>query len=62
MKHMECLINKREQAMQTAIQLAGKEKCDTVFPYYEDNKKKALELLEIYKNGSSTEKKDAFWG
>ncbi|KAG7364857.1 hypothetical protein IV203_038060 [Nitzschia inconspicua] len=60
-KHMECLINKREQAMQVAIQLAGKEKCDVVFPYYEDNKKKALELLEIYKK-SSGEKKDVFWG
>jgi hypothetical protein len=61
MKHMECLINKREQAMQVAIQLAGKEKCDTVFPYYEDNKKKAMELLQIYKENSSSEKKGGFW-
>jgi hypothetical protein len=58
---MECLFNKQEYAMQVAVQLAGKEKCDTVFPYYEDNKKKAFELLEIYKN-SHGEKKDVFWG
>jgi hypothetical protein len=58
---MECLFNKREQAMQIAVQLAGKEKCDTVFPYYDDSRKKALELLELYKN-SREEKKDVFWG
>jgi hypothetical protein len=61
MNHMECLFNKREQAMQIAVQLAGKEKCDTVFPYYDDSRKKALELLELYKN-SREEKKDVFWG
>ena len=60
---MECLIDKREQAMQVAIQLAGKEKCDAVFPYYEENKKQAMELLQIYKNNSGgAEKKGAFWG
>jgi hypothetical protein len=63
MKHVECLFNKQEQAMQIAVQLAGKEKCDTVFPYYEDNKKKAMELLEVYKNSRGIEKNDdVFWG
>lgn len=61
-KHIECLINKRETAYQTAVKLAGKEACDKVFPYYEDNKKKALDLMKIYKNNASGEKGKSFWG
>jgi hypothetical protein len=61
---MECLINKREQAMQVAVKLAGQEKCDTVFPYYEDSKKKALELIDVYRKNveGGKMKKDVFWG
>jgi hypothetical protein len=61
-KHMECLINKRETAYQTAVKLAGKEACERVFPYYEDNKKKALDMMEVYKHDAAGEKKDVFWG
>mmetsp|Transcript_33265 Transcript_33265/g.37093 ORF Transcript_33265/g.37093 Transcript_33265/m.37093 type:complete len:130 (+) Transcript_33265:110-499(+) len=61
-KHMECLINKRETAYQMAVKLTGKEACEKVFPYYEDNKKKALDMMEIYKTNTAGEKKDVFWG
>ena len=60
--HMECLINKRETAYQTAVKLAGKEACERIFPYYEDNKKKALDMMEVYKHDAAGEKKDVFWG
>lgn len=59
---MECLINKRETAYQTAVKLAGKEACERVFPYYEDNKKKALDMMDVYKHDAAGEKKDVFWG
>ncbi|KAL3904324.1 MAG: hypothetical protein SGARI_004975 [Bacillariaceae sp.] len=65
MKHMECMLNKREQAMQLATKLAGKEQCEKVFPYYEDSKNKAMELINVYKGsveGGSSAKKDVFWG
>lgn len=61
-KHMECLINKRETAYQMAVKLTGKEACEKVFPYYEDSKKKALDMMEIYKTNTAGEKKDVFWG
>jgi len=61
-KHMECLINKRETAYQMAVKLTGKEACEKVFPYYEDNKKKALDMMDIYKSNATVEKKDVFWG
>jgi len=63
-KHMECLVNKREKAMEVAIKLAGKEKCEKVFPYYEDSKDKAMELIDVYKSNveGGKRKKDAFWG
>jgi DNA-binding sugar fermentation-stimulating protein len=63
-KHMECLINKRDQAMQVAVKLAGKDKCEKVFPYYEESKKKALDLIQVYKDNleGGKMKKDVFWG
>ena len=61
-KHMECLINKRETAYQIAVKLAGKEKCETVLPYYEDNKKKALDMIKIYKDAGSGQRSPGFWG
>jgi len=63
-KHMECLINKRDKAYQMAVKLAGKEDCERVFPYYTDNKKKALDMIEVYKNAAAGEKakNGAFWG
>ena len=61
-KHMECLINKRETAYQIAVKLAGKEKCEAVLPYYEDNKKKALDMIKIYKESASDQKSSGFWG
>mmetsp|Transcript_16046 Transcript_16046/g.44380 ORF Transcript_16046/g.44380 Transcript_16046/m.44380 type:complete len:140 (-) Transcript_16046:226-645(-) len=61
-KHMECLVNKRDTAYQLAVKLAGKEETEKVFPYYEDNKKKALDLIEIYKKSAAGEKSGAFWG
>jgi hypothetical protein len=61
---MKCLVNKREEAMQVAIKLAGKEATTKVFPYYEDNKKKATELIELYQGNVAGDKlkKDVFWG
>ena len=61
-KHMECLINKRETAYQIAVKLAGKEECERVLPYYEDNKKKALDMIKVYNDASSKETSGAFWG
>ena len=50
--------------MQTAIKLAGKDAAEKVFPYYEDNKKKALELVDLYQGNVAGDKlkKDVFWG
>jgi hypothetical protein len=59
---MECLISKRDIAHQIAVKLAGKEDCEKVFPYYEDNKKKALEMIKVYKDAASGEKSPGFWG
>ena len=59
---MECLINKRDTAYQLAVKLAGKDECEKVFPYYEDNKKKALDMIKVYKDAASGEKSGAFWG
>lgn len=61
-KHMECLINKRDTAYQIGVKLAGKEDCEKVFPYYEDNKKKALDIIKLYKDAASGEKSNSFWG
>ncbi|VEU37663.1 unnamed protein product [Pseudo-nitzschia multistriata] len=61
-KHMECLINKRDTAYQLAVKLAGKDECEKVFPYYEDNKKKALDMIGIYKHSAEGEKASTFWG
>jgi hypothetical protein len=61
-KHMECLINKRDTAYQIAVKLAGKEDTEKVFPYYEDNKKKALDMIKVYKDAAAGEKSGAFWG
>mmetsp|Transcript_41390 Transcript_41390/g.99139 ORF Transcript_41390/g.99139 Transcript_41390/m.99139 type:complete len:144 (-) Transcript_41390:1288-1719(-) len=62
--HMKCLIEKRDVAMQTAIKLAGKDAAEKVFPYYEENKKKALELVDLYQGNVAGDKlkKDVFWG
>ena len=61
---MECLISKRDTAYQMAVKLAGKEDCEKVLPYYEDNKKKALDMIEVYKNNLAGEKakNGVFWG
>lgn len=62
-KHMECMLQKREEAYQLAVKLAGKEKVDTVLPYYEDSRNKAMELINVYKsNEGGKAKKDVFWG
>lgn len=60
-EHLECLITKRETAYQMAVKLAGKEVTEKVFPYYEDNKKKALDLMEIYKKDAAADKNKVFW-
>ena len=60
-KHMECLINKRDTAYQIAVKLAGKDECEKVFPYYEDNKKKALDMIKVYKDASG-DTSGPFWG
>ena len=62
--HMECAVAKRDIAYQTATQLAGKDSVEKVFPKYEENKKKALDLIELYKNNAAGGKlsKDVFWG
>lgn len=61
---MKCLVNKREQAFQTAVKLAGKEATEKAFPYYEDSKKKAMDLIELYQGNVAGDKlkKDSFWG
>ena len=50
--------------MEVAVKLAGQDKCNTVFPYYEDSKKKAIDLLDVYKKNieGGKMKKDIFWG
>mmetsp|Transcript_15833 Transcript_15833/g.36658 ORF Transcript_15833/g.36658 Transcript_15833/m.36658 type:complete len:101 (-) Transcript_15833:293-595(-) len=60
-QHLECLFSKRETAYQLAVKLAGKEQCEKVFPYYEDNKKKALDMIKVYKDASA-ENSGPFWG
>jgi hypothetical protein len=62
--HMECAVLKRDYAYQISQNLAGKDDCEKVFPKYEENKKKALDLIELYKNNAAGGKlnKDAFWG
>jgi hypothetical protein len=61
---MECMLQKREEAYQLAVKLAGKEKVDTVLPYYEENRNKAMDLINVYKSNVEGEKpkKDVFWG
>ena len=60
---MECMLQKREQAFQLAVKLAGKEKVDTVLPYYEESRNKAMELINVYKSSDGGKaKKDTFWG
>lgn len=61
---MECSVAKREVAMQSAEKLSGKESVKKAFPYYEEQKQKTLDLIEIYKNnlaGEKSSKDDAFW-
>ena len=62
--HMECSIAKRENAMKIAEKLAGKAAVEKVFPQYEENKKKALDLISMYKSNAAGGKlnKDVFWG
>ena len=64
MAHMECMLQKREEAYQLAVKLAGKNKVDTVLPYYEESRNKAMELINVYKStdGGKAAKKDTFWG
>lgn len=61
---MECLFKKREVAYQLAQSLAGKEVTERVLPTYEDNQKKAMDLIELYKSNLVDGKlqKDVFWG
>lgn len=63
--HMECAVLKRDYAYSTAQNLAGKAATDRVFPKYEESKKKALDLIELYKNnaaGGKLNKDTPFWG
>jgi hypothetical protein len=62
--HMECSVKKRDYAYQIAQNLTGKETCDKVFPKYEENKNKALDLIALYKDNveGGKLKKDIFWG
>ena len=62
---LECAIQKRDAAMKIAEELAGKDGAHKVFPYYEDSRKKALDLIETYKEGvagSKDLKDNPFWG
>ncbi|KAL3945738.1 MAG: hypothetical protein SGBAC_000125 [Bacillariaceae sp.] len=62
--HMECSIAKRENAMKIAEKLAGKAAVEKVFPKYEENKQKALDLIAMYKGNAAggNLNKDVFWG
>ena len=60
--HMECAVLKRDYAYQVAQNLAGKEAVDRVFPNYEDNKKKALDLIDVYRTSGAAQTKGSFWG
>jgi hypothetical protein len=61
---MECTVAKRDDAMKVAEKLAGKAACGKVFPKYEENKKKALDLIAMYKTNAADGKlnKSVFWG
>jgi hypothetical protein len=61
---MECTVVKRDNAFKIAEKLAGKEACEKVFPKYEENKKNALALIDMYKQNAAGGKlkKDVFWG
>ena len=61
--HMECTVQRKEFAYETALQLAGKEAVAKVLPDFEERKKKSLELIQVYKkNISGGKTKDVFWG
>jgi hypothetical protein len=51
-------------AYRLAQKLAGKDATEKVLPYYEDNQKKAMDLIELYKSNvaGGKLKKDVFWG
>ena len=61
---LECIVSKQDKAMDIAKKLAGPEACEKVFPRYEDNKKRAMELLQIYKDhaaGGKLSEDVPFW-
>ena len=51
--------------MKSAELLAGKDAVEKTFPYYDEKKQKALELIEIYKNnvagGKKADKDSPLW-
>ena len=58
--HLTCLMSKREVAMKSVELLAGKDAVEKNFPYYEENKQKTLEMIELYKSKRATPD-GAFW-
>jgi hypothetical protein len=51
---------KREVAMKSVELLAGKEGVEKHFPYYEENKQKTIDMIELYKTKRATPD-GAFW-
>jgi hypothetical protein len=62
---MECAVEKRDKAMTITKKLIGTEATAKAFPYYEEKKQKAVDLIQIYKEhaaGNKATQDGPFWG